>query len=60
MIAELDTWAAARDKRNETFYGDEEIVSAWIMVVNRSLDLVPRKYGATMRRHRREGKRKTA
>lgn len=46
----FDTWRAAKEMRNDLFFSDEAVQSAWIMRSNPSLNLRQSKYGNTLRK----------
>lgn len=49
-----DSWAAAKIMRNSSFFDFPEVQACWIMRTNPGLDLVPEKYGETLRRNIRK------
>ena len=54
LRATCDTWAEAKEKRNELFYADKKLRAAWVMRINPSMDLRPERWGFTMRRNKHE------
>lgn len=52
-----DTWAAAKEARNELFFGDGAMRAAWVMRINPGLNLRPAAYGHCLRRTKHEAKR---
>lgn len=49
----FDTWREAKEARNDKFFNDDSVQSAWIMRSNPGLNLRQDKYGATMRKDKR-------
>ena len=51
-VAVFDTWQAAKEVRNEAFFRNADVQSAWIMRSNPKLNLRPDKYGNTLRKEK--------
>lgn len=54
LHATFDTWATAKETRNELFFGNGQLRSAWVMRVNPELNLRPELWGHTLRRTKHE------
>lgn len=54
LVATYDTWSEAKEKRNELFFGDGQLRSAWIMRNNEGMGLRTERYGHTLRRTKHE------
>ena len=55
----FDTWREAKEVRNDRFFHDEQVQSAWIMRCNPSMNLRQDKYGYTLRKEKHRAQQNT-